>query len=76
MGWTVQGMNPGKGKIFCTCPGWPWGLPSFLYNGYQVSFLGVKWPQHGIVHPPQSSIKVKERVQLYLNSPSGLHGLF
>ena len=52
MGWTVQGLNPGKGKIFCTCPGWSWGLPSFLYNGCQVSFLGVKWPEHGTDHPP------------------------
>jgi len=69
-------LNHGKGKILSTCPGWPWGLPSFLYNGYQVSFLGVKWPEHGTDHTPPSSIKVKETVELYLNSPSGLHDLF
>ena len=29
------------GEIFCTHPEWPWGLPSLLYNGYQV-FPGGK----------------------------------
>ena len=24
------------GKIFCTCPEWPWGPISLLYNGYRV----------------------------------------
>jgi len=27
---------PGGGEIFRTCPDWPWGPPSLLYNGYQV----------------------------------------
>jgi hypothetical protein len=31
---------------------------------------GVKWPEHGIDHPPPSSAGVKERVELYLYSPS------
>jgi hypothetical protein len=35
------------------------------------SFPGVKRPGHGIDHPPPSSAEVKERVELYLNSPSG-----
>jgi hypothetical protein len=30
------------------------------------SFLGVKWPGHGVDHPPSSSTEVKERVELYL----------
>ena len=34
------------------------------------SFLGVKQPGCGIDHPPPSSAEVKERVQLYLCSPS------
>ena len=29
------------GKIFHTCPDWPWGIPSLLYNGYWV-FPGGK----------------------------------
>jgi hypothetical protein len=40
-----------------------------MYNGYWVSFLGVKQRGHGIVHPPPSSAKVKERVELYIYSP-------
>jgi len=40
------------------------------------SFLRVKWPEHGVDHPPPSSAKVKEIVELYLYSPLGLRGLF
>jgi hypothetical protein len=35
------------------------------------SFPGVKRPGRGIDHSPPSSAKVKERVELYLYSPSG-----
>jgi hypothetical protein len=56
---------------FRSCPDWPWGPPSLLYNGYRVSFLGVKRPGHGVDHPPPSSARVKERVELYLYSSSG-----
>jgi len=35
------------------------------------SFLGVKRPGHGVDHPSASSAKVKERVEIYLYSPSG-----
>jgi hypothetical protein len=35
------------------------------------SFQGVKRTGHGVDHPPQSSSEVKERVELYLYSPSG-----
>jgi len=34
------------------------------------SFPGVKQMRHGFNHPPPSSTKVKERVELYLCSPS------
>ena len=70
MGGTVQGSNPGGGKIFCTCPERPWGPPSLLYDGYWV-FLGGKaagawrWP------PIPSSTEVEGRVELYICSPSG-----
>ena len=33
-------------------------------------FPGVKWPGRGVDHPITSSTEVKERVELYLNSPS------
>ena len=35
------------------------------------SFLGVKWPGHGVDHPPPSSAEIKERVEPFLYSPSG-----
>ena len=35
------------------------------------SFQGVKWPGRGDDHPHPSSVEVKERVELYLYSPSG-----
>jgi hypothetical protein len=35
------------------------------------SFPGVKLPGRGIGHPPPSSAEVKERVELYLYSPTG-----
>jgi hypothetical protein len=63
--------NPGGGEIFSTRPDRPWGPPSLLYNGYRVSFPGVKRPGRGADHPPSSSAEVKERVKLYLYSPSG-----
>ena len=48
-----------------------WDPPSLLYNGYWVSFLGIKQPGRGINHLPPSSTKVKKkRVELYLYSPS------
>ena len=34
------------------------------------SFLAVKWVGRGVDHPPPFSAKVKERVELYLCSPS------
>jgi hypothetical protein len=34
-GWTVRGSNPGGDEIFRTCPDWPWGPPSLLYNEYR-----------------------------------------
>jgi hypothetical protein len=65
------GSNPGRSEIFRSRPDRPWGPPSLLYNGYRVSFLGVKRPGRGVDHPPPSSARVKERVELYLYSPSG-----
>jgi hypothetical protein len=35
------------------------------------SFPGVKRPRRGVDHPPPCSAEVKERVELYLYSPSG-----
>jgi hypothetical protein len=48
------GLNPGVCAVFRTGPDWLWGPLSLLYNGYQV-IPGVKWPGHGIDHPPPTS---------------------
>jgi hypothetical protein len=45
---------------------------SLLYNGYRVSFLGVKRPERDVDHPTPSRSEVKERLELYLYTPSGL----
>jgi hypothetical protein len=44
--------GPQKKKVIY--PDWPWGSPILLYNGHRVSFLGIKWPGHGVAHPPLS----------------------
>jgi hypothetical protein len=49
----------------------PWGSHSLVYIGYWV-FPGIKLPRGGVDHPPTSSAKVNEKVELDLKSPSGL----
>jgi hypothetical protein len=50
-GWTIRGSNPDGGEIFRSHPDRPWGPHSILYNGYRVSFPGVKRPERGASHP-------------------------
>jgi len=69
MGWMVQGSNSGGGEIFCTHTDYYWGPPSLLYSGYW-GIPGGKVAGHGVDHPSQSSAEAKERVELYLYSPS------
>jgi hypothetical protein len=44
------------------------GPPNLLYNGYQLSFPGIKRPGRGVNHPALSSAEVKESVELYICS--------
>jgi hypothetical protein len=67
----VPGSNPGWSENFRTLPYRPCVPPSLLYSEYRVSFPGLKRPGRGVYHPHKSSAEVKERVQLYLYSPSG-----
>jgi hypothetical protein len=62
--------NPSGGNFDPTRPDRPWDPRILLYNGYLVSFLGVKLPGRGADHPLPSRAEVKERVELYLCSPS------
>ena len=70
-GWTVRGLNPDAGENFRTCQDRPWDPPSLLYNGYRISFQGVKRPGRAVDHQPSFSTKVKEKVGLYLCCLSG-----
>jgi hypothetical protein len=47
----------------------PWAHPT-SYTMDTGSFLGVKRPGLDVYHPPPPSAEVKERVELYLYSPS------
>ena len=49
----------------------PGGLSRLFYNGYRVSFPGIKRPGRGANHPLLFITEVKERVELYLYSSSG-----
>jgi len=70
--WAVWRSNPFGSDIFLTHPDWPWCQPSFVYNGYWVSFPRVKRQGRGFdhSHTPYSA-QVKERVELYIYSSSG-----
>jgi len=66
---SVRGSNPGGGEVFHTCPDQPWGLPSLLYNGYQVFPGGKVLPGHDADPSPPYSAEFKNRVELYFYSP-------
>jgi hypothetical protein len=68
--------NAGGGKIFRIRPDRPWCPPSLLHNGYQVSYLVVKWLRNGIYHLPLPSAKFKERYSYTSTLPLSLHDLF
>ena len=69
--WTVRGSKPGRGEIFRTRPDRP-GAHSAIYTmGTGSLSRGIKQPGRGVTHQPPSSADVKERVELYLYSPSG-----
>ena len=59
IGWTVQDRIL-LATRFSACPDWPWGPPSFLYNGYRVFPRGKVRPGHAADHSPPSSAAVME----------------
>ena len=54
----------GGSEIFGTHPDRPWDPPNLLYDGYRVSFPGVKRPGRGVDRLPQSIAEVEGRVEL------------
>jgi len=67
-GWKVRELNPGGGGIFRTSPDRPRVPPSFLYEGYRVSFLKVKRPERGVNHPPHQGPRLWIRSATHLPS--------
>ena len=67
---TVWGSNPsGGGEISRARPDRPWGILSFLYNGWRCFFpQGIERPGRVFHHAPPSRAEVKQRVELYLYS--------
>jgi hypothetical protein len=41
-----------------------WCPPILIYDGYRVSFSGVKWPGCGLNHPPSFTAEVKKKYSL------------
>ena len=60
----------GGGRFSAHVQTGPWAH-SASYTMGTGSFSGVKWPGRGVDHPPPSSAEFKERVNLYMYSPSG-----
>ena len=57
------------GEIFRSRSESLWGPTTLLNNGPGL-FPGVKRPVCGVDHPAASRVEVKDRVELYLSSPS------
>ena len=66
----VRGSNPGGGKFSAPLQTGPEAHPASYTMGI-ASFPGVKRPGRSTDHSPPSSAEIKERAELYLNSPSG-----
>ena len=52
------------------------GAHRAFYTVSTGSFPEVKRPGRGVDHPPPSSTEIKERIKLYISSPTGLSALF
>ena len=61
--WTVRGSNPSRNQF--PAPVQTLDPPIILYVGYHDVIPGC-----GVNHPPPFNAEVKERVELYLFSPS------
>jgi hypothetical protein len=73
-GLTVRWSNPGGDEILRTRPDRPWVPSSLLYNGYRVSFPGVKQEGRGVVHPPLLAPTLKKARSYTSTDRLGLHG--
>jgi len=58
-----------EARFFAPVQNGPGAHPASIKRGTET-FPGVKWPGRGVERQPPSSAEVKEKVQLYLYSPS------
>ena len=70
-GWMVWESNPVVGIR----PDRPWHPHSLLYNGYQVSFSGLKRPARDVNHPPHLAPRSKKEQSCTSAPPLGLYVL-
>ena len=68
-GQKVRGSNPGGDEILHTCPDRSWGLPSLLYNGYQVFPRGVKSGRGVTLTPHPFLVPLVMKEQSYTSTP-------
>jgi hypothetical protein len=68
-GWAVRGSNVGGGRDFLH-PSKPALGPTQSPIQWVSAYPWVKGPRRGVNHPTPSGGEVKERLQLYLYSPS------
>jgi len=71
MCWKIQGSKPSR-RYFPYRSRTALGPTQPPIQSVRVSFLGVKWSGLDVGHIPPSSAQVKENVELYFYSPSGL----
>ena len=70
-GWTVRGSNPGAGDIFRNHPDRTWRPHSLILYNEKLVIPGGKASEAWRLAPTPSNAEVKERIALYLYSPSG-----
>jgi len=58
----------GRGYTFLPRPNRAWGPPCLLYNGYRVSFPGVKGPERGFERTPNLVSRLNKE-QSYNSNP-------
>jgi len=73
VGWIIQEFNPCGGGRFSTALQTRPGANAASYTMDTKPFPGVKQPGCGVNHPPSSSTKVKEKVEI-TSTPHPLPG--
>jgi hypothetical protein len=69
-------IESGGGETFRTRTDRPWGPPSFLYDGYRLSFPEVKRSDRGVDYPPHLVPMLKKEQSYTSTPPLDLRGLF